>query len=127
MKEDNITKKTEIIIIIDDKELAVGVKPYLIIPQIYVGRVELAPITKLVIINSSKETANTKIEPPIIEGKIIGKVTVLNTLLGLEPRSLAASSIERSKFISLDRIIKIKKGIQKRICAADTILSLIHI
>ena len=106
---------------IDDKELAVGVKPYLIIPQIYVGRVEFAPITKLVIINSSKETANTKIEPPIIEGKIIGKVTVLNTLLGLEPRSLAASSIERSKFISLDRIIKIKKGIQKRTCANDTI------
>ena len=71
--------------------------------------------------NSSKETANTKIEPPIIEGKIIGKVTVLNTLIGFEPRSLAASSIERSKFISLDRIIKIKKGIQKSICAADTI------
>ena len=106
---------------IDDKELAVGVKPYLIIPQIYVGIVLLAPITKFVIINSSKETANTSIQALIIEGRIIGKVIVLNTLLGLEPRSLAASSMERSKFISLDRIIKIKKGIQKRTCANDTI------
>ena len=74
--------------------------------------------------NSSKETANTKELQETIqeyEDKIIGKVTVLNTLIGFEPRSLAASSIERSKFISLDRIIKIKKGIQKSICAADTI------
>ena len=106
---------------IDDKELAVGVKPYLIIPQIYVGIVEFAPISKFVILNSSKETANTSIQAPTIEGRIIGKVIVLNTLLGFEPRSLAASSMERSKFMSLDRIIKIKKGMQKRTCADDTI------
>ena len=31
---DNTTNKTDIKIIIADKELAVGVKPYLIIPQI---------------------------------------------------------------------------------------------
>ena len=46
--------------------------------------------------NSSKETANTKIEPPIIEGKIIVKVTVLNTLIGFEPRFDIKTSIAKT-------------------------------
>lgn len=54
------------------------------------------PETKLAITRSSSDRVNASIQPEISAGAIIGKVMTKNTFSGGAPRSIAASSIERS-------------------------------
>ncbi|MNL76720.1 hypothetical protein D3C87_2027350 [compost metagenome] len=48
------------------------------------------------ITRSSSDRVNANIQPAISAGAIIGKVITKNTFNGVAPKSIAASSIERS-------------------------------
>ncbi|MNF05628.1 hypothetical protein D3C80_2054040 [compost metagenome] len=54
------------------------------------------PATKLAITRSSSDRVNASIQPATSAGAIIGSVITKNTFSGVAPRSIAASSIERS-------------------------------
>ena len=54
------------------------------------------PVVKEVMTTSSSEMVKARSQPDMIAGKITGSVTSRSTCQGREPRSIAASSIERS-------------------------------
>lgn len=57
-----------------DAALIVGSTVRLIIDQIIIGNVDSFPLTKTVMISSSKDSANTKIAAPTMLGRRIGRV-----------------------------------------------------
>src|SRR5690554_8180140 len=79
-----------------------GLTPIRTAEKISIGKVvEPGPETKLANTKSSNDRAKDIIAPAAKEGAIIGRVIKKNTFQGLAPKSIAASSIERS--ISLNR------------------------
>jgi len=62
------------------------------------------PETKLAMTRSSKESVNASSQPDITAGMIIGRVMIKNTFSGVAPRSIAASSMERSSSRSREEI-----------------------
>ena len=68
-----------------------------------IGRVvDCGPDTKLASTTSSKDKTNESIHPLIIADDIDGIVMAKNTLIGVAPKSKAASSMEESISVSLD-------------------------
>src|SRR3569623_3050227 len=64
---------------------------------IRIGNVaEPGPVVKLAITRSSSDSVKASIQPATIAGAISGKVTATHARTGLQPRSIAASSSERS-------------------------------
>src|SRR5919109_28150 len=66
-------------------------------PYTHSGNVGFAPATKFDVTKSSMESANAISAPARIPGKMMGSVTRRNVVHAFAPRSLAASSSERSK------------------------------
>src|SRR3546814_5768474 len=60
------------------------------------------PVVKLAITRSSSERVKDSSQPATTAGAMIGKVIWKNVRAGGQPRSMAASSIERSKLTSRD-------------------------
>jgi hypothetical protein len=78
--------------------------------QMRSGSVEFDPMTKNVITNSSKESANARQLAPRRIGQIWGSVTFRKTRSGLAPRSAAASSRAGSSRSSAAPAIRRKYG-----------------
>ena len=78
--------------------------------QMNMGRVESEPMTKNVMMNSSKESANASEVAPTRIGQICGSVTFRKTLNGEAPRSAAASSRAGSSRSSVALAISRKYG-----------------
>ena len=62
-----------------------------------IGSVESGPMTKNVMMNSSKESANASAVAPASTGQIWGSVTLRKIFQGEAPRSAAASSSAGSR------------------------------
>ncbi|MNR16778.1 hypothetical protein D3C85_1334040 [compost metagenome] len=74
-----------------------GFTPRRTAEKISIGRVvEPGPETKLARTRSSSDRAKDIMPPAASEGAIIGTVIRKNTFHGLAPRSMAASSMDRS-------------------------------
>ncbi len=74
-----------------------GFTPRRTAEKISIGRVvEPGPETKLASTRSSSDSAKESMPPAASEGAIIGMVIRKNTFQGRAPRSIAASSIDRS-------------------------------
>lgn len=100
-----------------------GETPLRSIPQITIGSVFCFPTIKKVTRNSSKDRPKVSIDAPIKEGRISGNVTYLKVCALVAPRSMAASSMERSNPSSLEFIISITKGVQNRTWLIITVKS----
>jgi len=61
------------------------------------------------------------IQPETIAGRMTGKVTWKKVFTGVAPRSIAASSSERSKVISRDCTTTATKHMVKVMCASVTV------
>ena len=80
-----------------------GETPKRTLEKISIGSVVApGPETKLAITRSSNDKVNDKSQPETIAGKIIGKVISHNTLSGLAPKSMAASSSDSFTSVNLD-------------------------
>src|SRR5690554_7438766 len=74
-----------------------GLTPIRTAEKISIGKVvEPGPETKLARTKSSKDKAKDIIAPAAKDGAIMGTVIRKNTFQGLAPKSIVASSIERS-------------------------------
>ena len=83
-----------------------GVTPSLTLEKITIGSVfEPGPDTKLAMTRSSRDNVNASSQPAIIAGAISGKVMSKMTRVGLQPRSIAASSNDWSIAASRERTI----------------------
>ena len=70
-----------------------GVTPSLTLEKITIGKVfDPGPDTKLAMTRSSSDNVNASSQPAIIAGAISGNVISKMTRVGLQPRSIAASS-----------------------------------
>ena len=79
------------------RALILGLTPIRTEAKIFIGKVvELGPATKLAITTSSSDRVKASSQPDNSAGAMIGKVIRKNTLSRLAPRSIAASSSERS-------------------------------
>ncbi len=75
-----------------------GVTPVRTLENTKIGKVVApGPAKKLAITTSSSDKAKDNSQPANKEGEIIGKVILKNTVEGLAPRSIAASSSDMSK------------------------------
>src|SRR5215469_15019291 len=74
-----------------------GGMPIRVTPYTQTGNGTAVPLTKLEVTKSSIDNANAISAPAMIPGKISGRVTFWNVTQALAPRSLAASSTDRSK------------------------------
>ena len=84
-----------------------GVTPVLTLEKTNIGKVVApGPAKKLAMTTSSNESAKASNHPAISDVAINGKVILKNTVEGLAPKSIAASSIDLSK--SLKRACTIK-------------------
>ena len=80
-----------------------GETPSRTLENINIGRVVApGPDTKLAITKSSNDKVNDSSHPAIIAGNMIGRVISHNTLRGLAPKSIAASSNESLISVNLD-------------------------
>src|SRR5438445_8204873 len=93
-----------------DAALMAGLIARRINDRMKIGSVDPVPLTKTVIKNSSRDKATARIAAPMMVGPIIGIVTSQNAWVGVAPRSLAASSYDRSKYSKRDRAASTKKG-----------------
>ena len=88
-----------------------------------IGSVESGPMTKNVMMNSSKESANASAVAPTSTGQISGSVTLRKTFHGEAPRSDAASSSAGSSRSSAAAAMRRKYGKTKTKCAIATVVS----
>ena len=80
-----------------------GETPRRTFENINIGRVVApGPDTKLAITKSSNDKVKESSHPAIIAGNMIGRVMSHNTLSGLAPKSIAASSNESLISVNLD-------------------------
>ncbi len=80
------------------------------------------PVVKVVITTSSNDIVSESSQPERMAGKITGSVTSRITCQGFDPRSMAASSIERSKLVMRDCTIVVTNTMQKVMCASVTVV-----
>lgn len=101
-----------------------GVILLLTIEYIKTGRVWKDPlVVKYETVKSSKETEKESIIAPIIEGAMLGKITLKKTMLKEHPRSKAASIMFGSICLNFGRIVKTTYGIAIVICAINTVMN----
>src|SRR5215831_17288767 len=74
------------------------------------------PATKLEITRSSRESVKHNSQLEMIAGAMMGKVTSTKARAGLAPRSIAASSSERSAAASRDCTVTVTYAVQKVTC-----------
>ena len=92
--------------------------------KISIGKVvEPGPETKLASTKSSNDSAKDIIAPAAREGAIIGTVIRKNTFQGLAPRSIAASSIERSISRKRDDTNTATYAVQKVVWAIQMVIT----
>ena len=83
-----------------------GETPRRTFENISMGRVVApGPDTKLAITRSSSDKVNARSHPEIMAGNMIGSVISYNTLSGLAPKSIAASSKVSLISVNLDCMI----------------------
>jgi len=86
-----------------ESALISGLTPRRIDDQILIGSVvEDGPEVNEAITRSSSDRVKASSQPEITAGAMIGRVTRRNASAGVQPRSSAASSSERSKLTSRD-------------------------
>ncbi|MNV45813.1 hypothetical protein D3C71_1376210 [compost metagenome] len=90
----------------------------------FIGRVvEFGPATKLAITTSSSESVNASSQPATSAGAMIGSVIWKNTLSRLAPRSIAASSSERSSSCSREDTTTVTNDRVKVTCAIQMLVT----
>ena len=101
-----------------DNAFISGLTPRRIEDQILIGRVVAdGPAVNDAITRSSSESVKAKSHPEITAGAIIGRVTNLKASMGAHPRSIAASSSERSNATSLAETTTDTKHMENVVCA----------
>src|SRR5690606_5781382 len=98
--------------------LIFGLTPMRTEAKIFIGSVvELGPATKLAITTSSSDRVKASSQPDISAGAMIGRVIRKNTLSRFAPRSIAASSSERSSSCRREDTTTVTKEMVKVTCA----------
>ena len=80
-------------------------------------------MVKLAITRSSSDSVKASIQPAAIDGSIRGSVTAIKACTGEQPRSIAASSSERSSSDRREEITTVTKATQKVTCAIQIVIS----
>jgi hypothetical protein len=97
--------------------------PTFVAPKTQVGNIVAVPETNWVITKSSIERANAKSHPARMPGKISGSVTLRNVTTWFAPRSIAASSNERSRFAARARTVTATNGMLNITCERNRVPS----
>ncbi len=101
-------------IINEANALIFGLTPMRTDENIFIGSVvDDGPEMKLDITRSSSDSVNAISQPDISAGAMIGKVITKNTLSRLAPRSIAASSSERSSSLRREEMMTVTKAMVK--------------
>src|ERR1700735_4436857 len=107
----NVTIETSVITTVASALIS-GFKPSRTLEKIKSGKVvEPGPETKEVVTRSSRLIEKASSQPASKAGAISGNVTRKKTWIGRAPRSIAASSIERSVSVSRLRMITATKAV----------------
>ena len=91
-----------------------GLTPMRTDENIFIGKVvDDGPEVKLEITKSSKDNVNAINQPDSKAGDMIGKVITKNTFKRLAPKSIAASSSERSNSLKREEMIIVTNDMVK--------------
>ena len=104
--------------------LILGLTPMRTDENTFIGSVvDDGPDTKLEITRSSSDSVNASSQPEASAGAMIGSVTRKNTLTRFAPRSIAASSSERSSSPRREEMTTVTKATQKVTCAIQIVIT----
>src|SRR6202790_2604869 len=103
--------------------LTSGLTPSFTLEKITIGSVLApAPETNLDITKSSSESVKLSSQPEANAGAMPGRVVSMKARTGPDPRSMAASSSDRSALANLDCTVTVTYALQNAMCAITTIV-----